>query len=145
MHRHPTPVVHSVPIVQFGVDLVSGQGGTIQLVIGDSHEVSEGEERFEFAEGAVVTVSLTCPTIGLMSTIELPDDVAAALAAAAAERDMTADELAAEALAGQFGPTVVESVDALGAFIGSVETGDPDWASTDTALLRKAADSRRSA
>ncbi len=92
-----------------------------------------------------MTVSLTCPTIGSVSTIELPDDVAAALAAAAAERDMTADELAAEALAGQFGPTAVEPVDALGAFIGSVETGDPDWASTDTAVLRQAAGSRRSA
>jgi len=39
-----------------------------------------------------------------MSTVELPEDVAAALASAAAERGMTTDELAAEALAAQFGP-----------------------------------------
>ncbi len=39
-----------------------------------------------------------------MSTIELPDDVAEALATAAAERGMDADELAAEALAERFGP-----------------------------------------
>ena len=39
-----------------------------------------------------------------MSIIELPDDVAAALAAAAAERGMSTDELAAEALAARFGP-----------------------------------------
>ncbi len=39
-----------------------------------------------------------------MSTIELPDDVAAALAAAAAQRGITADELAVEALAARFGP-----------------------------------------
>ena len=41
---------------------------------------------------------------GPMSTIELPDDVAAALAVAAAERGVTVDELAAEALAERFGP-----------------------------------------
>jgi hypothetical protein len=39
-----------------------------------------------------------------MSTIELPDDVAAALAAAAAERGMSIDELAAETISAQFGP-----------------------------------------
>jgi len=39
-----------------------------------------------------------------MSTIELPDDVAAALAAAAAERGLTVDQLATEALTAQFGP-----------------------------------------
>ncbi len=39
-----------------------------------------------------------------VSTIELPDDVAAALAAAAAERGISVDELAAEALAERFGP-----------------------------------------
>jgi hypothetical protein len=39
-----------------------------------------------------------------MSTIELPDDVAAALAAAATERGMTVDQLAAETLAARFGP-----------------------------------------
>jgi len=39
-----------------------------------------------------------------MSTIELPDEVAEALAAAAAERGMTVDQLAAEALAERFGP-----------------------------------------
>jgi hypothetical protein len=39
-----------------------------------------------------------------MSTVELPEDVAACLAAAAAERGLTIDELAAETLAAQFGP-----------------------------------------
>ena len=39
-----------------------------------------------------------------MSTVELPEDVAACLAAAAAERRMTVDELAAEVLAARFGP-----------------------------------------
>ena len=41
-----------------------------------------------------------------MSAIELPDDVAAALAAAAAEGGVTVDQLAAEALAERFGPRV---------------------------------------
>ena len=39
-----------------------------------------------------------------MSTIELPEPVADCLAAAAAERGMTADELAAETIAARFGP-----------------------------------------
>lgn len=39
-----------------------------------------------------------------MSTIELPDDIAAALAEAAAERGVTVDELAAETLSARFGP-----------------------------------------
>lgn len=78
-----------------------------------------------------------------MTTVELPDDVAAALAAAAAERGMTAEELAARVLAQEFGPT--DPGDALSAFISSIDTGDPDWASTDTAVLRKQADARRSA
>lgn len=38
-----------------------------------------------------------------MATIELPDDVAAALAAVAAERGIRVDELAAEVLAERFG------------------------------------------
>ncbi len=39
-----------------------------------------------------------------MSTIELPDDVAAALASAAKERGVSVDELAAETIAARFGP-----------------------------------------
>jgi hypothetical protein len=39
-----------------------------------------------------------------VSTIELPDPLAARLAAAAAERGMTADELALEVLTERFGP-----------------------------------------
>lgn len=39
-----------------------------------------------------------------MSTIELPDDIAAALAAAAAERGVSVDELAAETIESRFGP-----------------------------------------
>ena len=51
-----------------------------------------------------MTVSHTRSTLEPMSTIELPDDVAAALAAAAADRDMTVDELAAETISARFGP-----------------------------------------
>jgi len=58
---------------------------------------------------------------------------------------MTADQLATEVLSQQFSAAGADSGDALGAFIGSVDTGDADWASTDTAVLRKGADARRSA
>jgi len=75
-----------------------------------------------------------------MAVIELPDDVAAALAAAAAERGVTEAELIAE-LVGSDRP----KPDGLDGFLGCMDSGDPDWASTDTAVLRKAADARRSA
>jgi len=48
--------------------------------------------------------SKDCLTLVAVSTVELPDDVIAALAAAAAERGMTVDELAAKTLAATFGP-----------------------------------------
>jgi len=51
-----------------------------------------------------VTVSQTRSTLGPMSTIQLPDDVAAALAAAAADREVSVDELAAETISARFGP-----------------------------------------
>ena len=82
-----------------------------------------------------------------MSTVELPEPVAQCLAAAAAKRGITVDELATQTIAARFGDSPSDTdaeADALTAFIGSVDTGDPDWASTDTAVLRKAADTRRS-
>lgn len=51
-----------------------------------------------------MTLSQTRPTLKHMSTIELPDDVAAALAAAAADRGVSVDELAAETISARFGP-----------------------------------------
>ncbi len=47
-------------------------------------------------EGPRGTSSQTSPTLGAMSTIELPEDVASALAAAAAQRGITEAELIAE-------------------------------------------------
>lgn len=74
-----------------------------------------------------------------MSSIELPDDVAAALAAAAAGRGITQAELIAELVADRTQP------DGFHGFLGCMDSGDPDWAGTDTKVLRKAADNRRSA
>lgn len=51
-----------------------------------------------------MTPSHAGTTFGSMSTIELPDDVAAALAAAAAEQGVSVDELAAETISARFGP-----------------------------------------
>ncbi len=75
-----------------------------------------------------------------MSMIELPDDVAASLAAAAADRGITEAELIAELVSSDPSEPV-----GLDGFLGCMDSGDPDWASTDTAVLRKAADVRRSA
>jgi len=74
-----------------------------------------------------------------MSTIELPDDVGAALAAAAAQRGITEAELIAELVTYRLEPA------GLDGFLGCIDSGDPEWAGTDTAVLRKQADARRSA
>lgn len=63
-----------------------------------------------------MTASQPGSTLGAMSTIELPDDVAAALAAAAAERGMTEAELIAELVGDSAG-------DELDAFIGVGASG----------------------
>ncbi|MCP4959592.1 MAG: hypothetical protein GY925_10020 [Actinomycetia bacterium] len=78
-----------------------------------------------------------------MTTIELPDDVVEALATAAAQRGVSIEQLATETLAERFG--AAPDGDGLANFVGCIDTDDPDWASTDTATLRKAADARRSA
>ncbi len=71
-----------------------------------------------------------------MSTVDLPDDVAAALSAAAARRGIGVAELVVELLTERRDPA------GLDGFLGCMDSGDPDWAATDTAELRKAADSR---
>lgn len=84
-----------------------------------------------------------------MSTIELPDDVAAALAAAATARGVTEAELIAELVgdtADEFvGGGASARADALDAFLGCADSGDPEWAATDTKVLRKQAAARLSA
>ncbi len=86
-----------------------------------------------------MAASRTGPSLESVSTIELPDDVAAALAAAAAERDMTTAEFIADLVADRPEPAGLEG------FLGCIDSGDPDWASTDTAVLRRAPDAQRSA
>jgi hypothetical protein len=80
----------------------------------------------------------------IMSTVHLPDELVDRLAAEAARRGISVDELAAETLAARFpgaGPDL--GGDALEAFIGSGDSGDPAWAARDTAELRKDAATRR--
>ncbi len=87
-----------------------------------------------------MTASQPGSILGSMSTIDLPDDVAAALTAAAADRGVTEAELIAELVgSGQPKPA------GLDGFLGCMDSGDPEWAETDTKVLRKAADARRSA
>ncbi len=80
------------------------------------------------------------PTLGSMSRVELPDDVAAALAAAAHNRGVTEAELIAEFVGSEQSKPA-----GLDGFLGCMDSGDPEWAETDTTVLRKAADERRNA
>lgn len=72
--------------------------------------------------------------------IELSERSAARVAAVAAARGITADSVIdelVETLEVPSGVVVVdETVDPLEAFFGCGDSGDPDWAGTDTRLLR---------
>ncbi len=77
-----------------------------------------------------------------MSTIvHLSEDLADRLAAEAARRGMSVDELTAELLA--VGLHTGEEVDALEAFIGSGDSRDSSWAGRDTRKLRAEVAARR--
>lgn len=86
--------------------------------------------------------------VGVSMTVEVPEPLAGRLAAEAARRGIDPDTLAVEALQAAYGPTEAghdEDGDALDAFIGCFDSGDPDWASTDAKVLRAQAAARRPA
>jgi hypothetical protein len=80
-------------------------------------------------------------------TVEVPEPLAGRLAAEAERRGLTVEELALEAIEGQYGPHRVPQVtgerDAVAAFIGCVDSGDPTWASRDIHELRAEAAERK--
>lgn len=82
-------------------------------------------------------------------TVEVPEPLAGRLAAEAARRGVSVDEVAVEALDGFYGRAdpkpIAERIDALEAFIGCFDSGGPDWAGTDTHELRAEAAARRPA
>ncbi len=81
--------------------------------------------------------------------VEVPEPLAGRLAAEAARRGVTATEVAVEALEAVYGPSepalTGEQADTVAAFIGCFDSGDPNWASTDTHVLRAQAAARRPA
>jgi hypothetical protein len=80
------------------------------------------------------------------ATFEIPEPLFERIARLAAKRGLTPDEFVAEILVERADAESNESdVEALDAFIGCVETGDPSWAGTDTAELRRQAEVRSSA
>jgi hypothetical protein len=77
-------------------------------------------------------------------TVELPNPLAERIAAEAASRGLTVADLAVETLEGLYGATqAAKPGDALQGFIGSFDSGDPDWASTVTHQLGTQAAIRR--
>lgn len=85
--------------------------------------------------------------VAVSMTVEVPEPLAGRLAAEAARRGVDPTELAVETLAGAYGPPAPDNdaADAIDAFVGSFDSGDPDWASTDTAELRVQAAARHTA
>lgn len=85
--------------------------------------------------------------VAMSMTVEVPEPLAGRLAAEAARRGVSVEVVAVEALQGVFGPVTPANAggDALESFIGCFDSGDPDWAATDTHQLRARAASRRPA
>lgn len=80
--------------------------------------------------------------------VEVPEPLAGRLAAEAARRGVSVDQLAVEALHEHLDTTHTHDdagAGSLGAFIGSFDSGDPDWAGTDTYTLRVDTATRRPA
>lgn len=82
----------------------------------------------------------------MAATFEIPEPLFERLARMAERRGQTTEELVTEILAEGAAAEGPESgAGRFDAFIGSIESGDRDWAATDTAELRRQADLRRSA
>jgi hypothetical protein len=74
-----------------------------------------------------------------MTVVHRPDELAGRLAAEAARRGITVDELAAETLSASLLASTGAQVDPLEAFIGSGDSGDPTWAAQPSIELRQQA------
>jgi hypothetical protein len=68
-------------------------------------------------------------------TVHLPEELARRVEDAAAARQMTAEQVAIEAIESRF-PATGDQGDALEAFIGSGDSGDSSWAERDARELR---------
>ncbi len=79
----------------------------------------------------------------MATTFELPEELYRRLADVAAERGVSARQLIVDVLSRQFQSSGDAQDDPFEAFIGGFDSGDPDWASTDTAVLRQQAAARR--
>jgi hypothetical protein len=79
--------------------------------------------------------------------VEVPEPLAGRLAAEAARRGVSIDQLTVEALHEHLDTRTHhdDAAGSLGAFIGSFDSGDPDWAGTDTHTLRVDTATRRPA
>lgn len=93
------------------------------------------------------TIPIGGPIVAMSMIVEAPEPLAGRLTAKAARRGVAPTELAVETLEGAWGPAAPadNDGDVLGAFIGSFDSGDPDWASTATAELRSQAAGRHTA
>jgi len=81
-------------------------------------------------------------------TVEVPEPLAGRLAAEAARRGRRPEDLVVEAIEGRYSETEPADAssgaqDALEAFIGCGDSGDPDWASRDIGELRREAATRK--
>ena len=80
-------------------------------------------------------------------SVDLPDPLAERLAAEAARRGVTVEDLALEAIEGRYGRARPkqdsDGSDAVAAFIGCFDSGDPTWASRDIHELRAEAADRK--
>lgn len=82
----------------------------------------------------------------MAATFEIPEPLFERLARLAQRRGQTTEELVTEILAERAESEGQEhTTGRVDAFIGSIDSGDRDWAGTDAAELRRQAELRRSA
>lgn len=82
----------------------------------------------------------------MAATFEIPEPLFERLTRMAAQRGQTTEELVTEILAERAQVEGEEhAAGRVAAFIGSIESGDRDWAETDAGELRRQAETRRSA
>ena len=119
------------------------------LAPGAAHCVGLEGTRNGKTGSTTTSIGFTLGAMSMTMTITLPDNMARRIESVAAARGETVQEFTVEALdasplladPGVDDPTV--GVDALEAFLGSAASGDPDWAGTDSRVLRREIAERR--
>ncbi len=119
-----------------------------ELLAGLKQEVDLKNRPHPRRRSPVTAPAARSTLVDVSITVEVPEPFAGRLAAEAARRGRRPEDLVVEAIEGRYSDTepvdtTSEAHDALEAFIGCGDSGDPDWASGDIKELRREAATRK--